>query len=159
MRGAFLRKGLIQHSGSLKRMPKVNSSFHCKTWEVNSCLDRQLRHKADSAVLLALDAKVLRQSPKPDFECKGKRAGRGKTGFVGEYNRSSVFNFGEISGTLRVDSRIYLSYCRSRSGLVPRDGIRLGTKFERSSHLGKPKIFRIYMAVEAFLGVIDGYHI
>jgi hypothetical protein len=63
-----------------------------------------------------------------------------KTGFVAEYNRSSVFNFGEISGTLRVDSRIYLSYCRSMSGLVPRDGIRSGPNFERSSHLGKPKI-------------------
>jgi hypothetical protein len=45
----------------------------------------------------------------PDFDVKGKRAAREKTGFVGEYNRSSVFNFGEISGRLRVDSRIYLS--------------------------------------------------
>ena len=154
-----MRKCLIQHPKSLKRMQILGSSFCSKTWEVNSCPNRQFRHEAVSAVLLALGAKVLRQSPKPDFECKGKRAGRGKTGFVGEYNRSSVFNFGEISGTLRVDSRIYLSYCRSRSGLVPGDGTRLGTKFERSSHLGKPKIFRIYMAVEAFLGVIDGYHI
>ena len=77
---------------------------------------------------------------KPDFVFKGKRVSPEKTGFVGEYNRSSVFNFGEISGTLRVDSRIYLSYCRSMSGLVPGDGIRLGLNFERSSHLGKPKI-------------------
>ena len=84
--------------------------------------------------------KCCDKAQKPDFDCKGKRAGPEKTGFVGEYNRSSVFNFGEISGTLRVDSRIYLSYCRSMSGLVPGDGIRLGTKFERSSHLGKPKI-------------------
>ena len=80
------------------------------------------------------------KAQKPDFDFKGKRAGPGKTGFVGEYNRSSVFNFGEISGTLRVDSRIYLSYCRSMSGLVPGDEIGLGPNFERSSHLGKPKI-------------------
>ena len=84
--------------------------------------------------------KCCDKAQKPDFEFKRKRAGPEKTGFVGAYNRPSVFNFGEISGTLRVDSRIYLSYCRSMSGLVPGDGIRLGLNFERSSHLGKPKI-------------------
>ena len=63
-----------------------------------------------------------------------------KMGFVGKYNLLSVFNFAEISGTLRVDSRFYLSYCRSMSGSVPGDGTSLGMNFERSSHLGKPKI-------------------
>ena len=76
------------------------------------------------------------------FGVKGKRAGSKKMGFVGKYNRTGVFNFAEISGTLRVDSRFYLSYCRSRSGSVPRDGICLGNNFERSSHLGKPKILQ-----------------
>lgn len=80
------------------------------------------------------------EARKPDFDFKGKRVGLEKTGFVGEYNRSSLFNFVEISGRLRVDSRIYLSYCRSMSGLVPGDAIHLGPNFERSSHLGKPKI-------------------
>ena len=71
---------------------------------------------------------------------EGKCSGPQKMGFVGKYKRVSVFNFAEISGTLRVDSRFYLSYCLLNSGSVPGDERLLGSNFERSSHLGKPKI-------------------
>ena len=83
---------------------------------------------------------AMRKREKRVFDVKGKGTGSKKMGFVGKYNPTGVFNFAEISGTLRVDSRFYLSYCRSRSGSVPRDGICLGNNFVRSSHLGKPKI-------------------
>ena len=62
-----------------------------------------------------------------------------KMGFIGIFYRQSVFNFAEISGNLRVDSRFYLSYCRSSLGSVPGDEVCLGSNFERSSHLGKPQ--------------------
>ena len=81
----------------------------------------------------------MRRPKEPVCDVKGNCSSLEKMGFVGKYKRASVFNFVEISGTLRVDSRFYLSYCRSRSGLVPGDGIRLGYNFEKSSHLGKPK--------------------
>ena len=87
----------------------ANSPLSDKIREVISCMDRQCTDESDSAILLALDSKALRQGfKKPDFEFKGKSTCLEKTGFVAEYNRSSLFNFAEISGTLRVDRRFYL---------------------------------------------------